>query len=111
MAQDNVSEPNAMESVNIRNNTRNCLSFRVPGQSVLLMPNQTVGLPRKFLDTHELNALIRQGYVFEVTAVETVDVAAKDGNAVSGTENSPQEDALGKESADVPNTTKTVIES
>ena len=110
MIAENALGPTPEELVNVRNATRSCLSFRVPGQSVLLMPGQTFDLPINFIETYELNALIRQGSVIAVTAVERPSIAAKDDAVELGGDNSPQDSGVGDGSADAPLGTEAGIE-
>lgn len=106
MIPENASEEALGELVNVRNTTRSCLSFRVPGQSVLIMPGQSIDLPINFLYTHELSALARQGSAIAVKPVEAHDVATKDDSVDSGNENIPQDDGVGRNQQLLPQSKK-----
>lgn len=89
MTQKIASEPVA-DMVKVRNVTRNSLSFRIPGQSIYLLPGQAVSVPRCDLDTHELEALCRQGTVILVTSGAHAAGAAKEDHMEPRSENTRQ---------------------
>jgi len=93
MNSENASESVSEEMVKVRNITRGCLSFRVPGRSFLLMPGQAIDLPIIHLSTNELTALARNGSVIAATTVKIPDASAKDDSADTGGENIPQDTA------------------
>lgn len=93
MTQKIASEPVA-DMVKVRNVTRNSLNFRIPGQSIYLLPGQAVSVPRCDLDTHELEALCRQGAVILVTSGVHAAGAAKEDHMEPRSENTRQGDAV-----------------
>lgn len=58
---------NPYEAVTITNTTFTSLVFRIPGKSVRLGPREATEVPKAYLDTQELQALVRQGAVVVVT--------------------------------------------
>ena len=54
------------EPVEIMNTTFTSLSFPVPGRSVYMRPRETAEVPKAYLETKELQALVRQGAVVVV---------------------------------------------
>lgn len=46
-----------MEKIEIKNNTRRPLMFRVPGRSIRLSPGGTLEIPRIYLEAQELKKL------------------------------------------------------
>ncbi|MES1206043.1 MAG: hypothetical protein ABUS79_08915 [Pseudomonadota bacterium] len=58
--------PDALEKVTVRNNSRRSLMITVPGQAIHLQPGATVEVPRAFLTTDVLAALVRTGAVVPV---------------------------------------------
>jgi hypothetical protein len=73
-------------TVRIRNVTRTSLSFQVPGQSIRLMPGQTVDVHKAFLETTELQALCQQGSVRQAEPEAPARPAADEGEKEPGGE-------------------------
>jgi hypothetical protein len=53
--------------VKVRNNSRRGLLVRVPGQGLHLQPGEVAEVPRAYLKTEELSALLRAGTVLVVS--------------------------------------------
>jgi len=50
-----------LESVQLRNVTRQTVSFQVPGRSVQALPGRTVEVPKAYLDVGEVAVLMKRG--------------------------------------------------
>jgi len=57
----------SLAPVKVMNATFTSLAFRVPGRSVNLAPREAAEVPRAYLETQELQALVRRGAVVVVT--------------------------------------------
>jgi hypothetical protein len=56
-------QPQVTEKVTVRNNSRRSLLVKVPGRALHLQPGTSAEVPRTFLATGELAALLRAGTV------------------------------------------------
>ena len=70
----------APSKVTIRNATRSSLSFRVPGESIRLLPGQSVDVHKAYLETTELRTLCRDGAVTQVEPRPPAKAAAGEGD-------------------------------
>ncbi len=59
--------PDVSDKVKVRNNSRRSLLVKVPGQAIHLQPGTSAEVPRAFLNTDELAALLRSGAVLLAT--------------------------------------------
>jgi hypothetical protein len=80
-AMDEKSPEAASPKVTIRNVTRSSLSFQVPGESIRLMPGQSVEVHRVYLETAELKTLCDQGAVTEIEPRAATSAAPTEGDA------------------------------
>lgn len=63
-----TSSRESTDQVKVRNNTRRGLLVRVPGHALHLQPGQEAEVPRAYLETDELAALVRSGAVLPLAA-------------------------------------------
>jgi hypothetical protein len=66
--------------VTIRNVTRSSLSFRVPGESIHLLPGQSVDVHKAYLETTELKTLCKDGAVTQIEPRPPAKPAAGEGD-------------------------------
>lgn len=89
-----MSDPKAVdpgvELVKIKNTTRSTVCFRVPGQSIHLLPGQTADVPSSYLDTVELEILRRQGTVTALKPPAKQDARAPEKHPATGGSAEPQ---------------------
>jgi hypothetical protein len=78
--------PEDPPKVTIRNVTRSSLSFQVPGESIRLMPGESMDVYKAYLGTTELKTLCQQGAVTEVEPRPPARAAADEGDTESGSE-------------------------
>ena len=67
MPQQDPQQPDVSDKVKVRNNSRRSLLVKVPGQAIHLQPGTSAEVPRAFLNTDELAALLRSGAVLLTT--------------------------------------------
>jgi hypothetical protein len=70
----------APSKVTIRNATRSSLSFRVPGESIHLLPGQSVDVHKAYLETTELKTLCKDGAVTQIEPRPPAKAAAGEGD-------------------------------
>jgi hypothetical protein len=61
-----VTEPDPMEKVKVRNNSRRSLLVKVPGAALHLQPGASAEVPRAYLNGDELATLVRSGTVLVI---------------------------------------------
>ena len=80
-----------MDKVKLRNNSRRSLMVTVPGQALHVQPGGTIEVPRAFLTTDVLAALLRTGAVVPIVSppAAAVPVTTRRVEAISDVPSTP----------------------